>query len=490
MPDLLTVALGTVGAAAGLWAMLRVDAAWWLSLGIVATAFTSHWGKFGIPVPVDRLLLYGGIAIVVLRLGSSRDRPVIRLNAVHVVLGALVAYAVCSAFWVGTLDNPDARYEILDRLGAVPFVLYAIAPVTFRLPRQRGILLGVVVCFGFYLACTAVFEGVKPLHSLVFPNYILDPQFGLHTNRARGPFLEAVGMGLGLIAGMAAAAIALGRWRDPIARGFAWLTLLITPAGIALTYTRSVWLAAAISVTAGLAAYPDLRPKLVPIAALAAGSLALAIAAVPGLGRDLSQRYNESGPVWVRRHTAQAALNMIAAKPVVGFGWSTFQADSIHYFRDLPDIPMVGTNEDVHNVLLGRTAELGILGGGLWVIAMLLAFVVAPFRAMRGPMGAWQRGYVVLLLANLVVIMLTPQVFPMQAMLLAVWAGILTLRDPVPAAPPEPEPEPVPVREPDPEPDPPRSWSGPDPARGAAVTAAWRTAPPRGRRPGLLRHWR
>ncbi|MDX6665211.1 MAG: putative inorganic carbon ((-)) transporter, partial [Solirubrobacteraceae bacterium] len=274
MSTALTLVLAAAGAAGGVWLLTRVDPAWWLSVGIVATAFTSHWDKLGIPFAVDRLLLGAGILAVVLRLGPAKHRPVIRLNAVHVLLGVVVAYAICSAFFAHTLSDRDAQYEILDRLGIVPFILYALAPVVFYDDRRRGILLGVLVCFGLYLGLTAIAEGLKPLHSLVWPRYIMDPTYGIHANRARGPFLEAVGMGLGLIVCMAAAAMALRRWRDPLARAVAWGTLLVCPAGIALTYTRSVWLAAVISVVVGLVAYPDLRSRLVPIMALAAGALA------------------------------------------------------------------------------------------------------------------------------------------------------------------------------------------------------------------------
>jgi putative inorganic carbon (HCO3(-)) transporter len=409
--------------------ILRVDPAWTLSGALVATVFSGHWDRLG-HVPLDRILLAAGAAVLLLKIGPARDRPAIRLGWVHVLLAAVVIYASVSALWTGTLHTHDSRFDIIDRLGAVPFAVFAISPVAFYDRRRRGILLGALVVLGFYLGLTAVLEGTK-IKGLVWPRYILDDAYGIHSDRARGPFVEAVPMGLALIACGTAAVMALTTWRDRFARLVARATVLLCLAGVSLTYTRSVWIAAGMGLVVVLAAYADLWRWLLPTVGSVVVGFAIAIAVIPGFGSKLSHRYHESSPIWVRRHTEGAALRMIAARPITGFGENTFQAKSQAYFRDIPEIKLTGFHEQVHNAVLGRAVELGLPGAALWLLAILCAFVLAAFRRVRGELVRWQRGYVVVLVSATVTAMLTPFGWSFPEILIAMWAGLLLTREPL-----------------------------------------------------------
>ena len=88
----------------------------------------------------------------------------------------------------------------------------------------------------------------------MFPNYIIDPNVGLHFGRARGPFVEAVADGLSLYMCAVAAAIGLAVWRKP------WITLRVRHGhrargglGILFTLTRAVWIGAAIGTIVAMA---------------------------------------------------------------------------------------------------------------------------------------------------------------------------------------------------------------------------------------------
>jgi len=411
----------------------RIEPAWLLSLGLAATAFSGSWWRIGVPVALDRLLLFAGFALTIARAGGTPDLPPLRWRGTHLLLLAVVAYGVASAFWVGTLDDHTARFALIDRLGVVPFLAFAVAPTAFATPRQREILIRVLVVLGAYLGFTAVAEGVHA-NALVWPRYILDQSIGIHLGRSRGPFLEAVTNGLALIVCGAAAGVALSHWRDRAARLACWVVIGLCAAGVTLTYTRQIWIGAALGVLAALAIFPALRWRLIPIAALATAAVVLAITLIPGFGADLSTRANDSKPVWSRRTTDAAALRMIGERPVWGWGWATFKEHSSDEFRTIVDIPYRGADQEPHNVVLSRMVDLGIVGGGLWLVATLLALGRPLLRPWPDDREIWRRGYVVVLVGVLLASMLSPLSAPFGTLALWLWAGILWPAAPEPRA--------------------------------------------------------
>ncbi len=67
----------------------------------------------------------------------------------------------------------------------------------YSTPGRRRWLLGALVVLGAYLGLTVLFEMAGP-HALVWPKYILNPNYGIHGGRGRGPFADAVANGFGL----------------------------------------------------------------------------------------------------------------------------------------------------------------------------------------------------------------------------------------------------------------------------------------------------
>jgi putative inorganic carbon (hco3(-)) transporter len=417
------LAVAAVGAA-GAVLVLRADPAWTLSVGIALSVFSGNWDRLGAPVALDRLVLLAALAVVVLRLGAARDRPPIRLGAVHLLLAAAAAWAVASAAWAGTLGDRDARFALLDGYGLLPFAVFAVAPVVFRDEARRRVLLGVLVVLGGYLGLTAVLESAGP-RALVVPQWILDPAFGAHGDRARGPFVQAVANGIAMFGCGVAAAIALHVWRGRGARVGAAAVAGLCAAGIVVTYTRANWLGALAGALVALACFAELRRFLGPAVAAGAVALAAAVLLVPGLGQRLEDRYEDRGPVDVRRGTNQAALSMLAERPALGHGWATFRERSPDHFRELPDVRLSGVGEDAHNVLLRNAVELGVLGALLWAAALAVALGGALVR--RGPpaLRPWRIGFAAFATCWLVSANLSPVPYLFVALLLWTWAGLL-----------------------------------------------------------------
>ena len=395
----------------------RLDPAYSISAAVVLSAFAGNWPRLGVPGPLspDRLLLAGGILAVLVRSWRSADMPRLRLTATHGLLALAVAYAAASAFFAGTLAENDSFLRLVDTFGIMPFLLFVTAPLAFRTQEQRQILLVAFVTLGAYLGLTVVFETVK-LDALVFPKYILDPHYGIHAGRGRGPFVEAVTNGLALFTCAVVCAIAVSQWQGRRARRLAGGVGLLCLVGVFLCLERSVWIGASLGICVGMLATRGARRYLVVAIAAVGISVAAALLFVPGLDQRVTARINQKETVWDRRNLARAAINMVDARPLVGFGWARFQRDSADYFQQASDIPLTATTFGVHNTPLAYAADLGLIGVTLWGLGLLCG--VGAGLVARGPpdLLAWRVGLLSVAVATLVVIdAVPPSAWPNRA---------------------------------------------------------------------------
>lgn len=413
------------GVAAALTLAWRLEPAWALSGGIVLAVLSGNWEQLGLGFPLvpDRLLLVLGIAGAgagIVR-GRGGDRP--PFGAPHALLLATSLYAAGSALWVGALDR-EALFELLDRLGIVPFVMFAVAAIAFRSAKNRAVLLGCLVVLGGYLGLTALFEALS-LDALVVPGYILDPTVGAQPGRARGPFVSSVANGLALYGCAVACAVALAVWRRPVPRLAAGIVLVLCSAGLLFAVTRSIWLASVVASVITLMAFAELRRLALPAIVAGTALVLVALAVVPGLGERASERSEVQLSVWDRRNTVAAAINMTAERPLLGFGWDQFDKVGRNYFEVLDDYPQTGTDTTVHNVFLSHLAELGLVGASLWAMAFALAIGGGVLR--RGPpeLRPWRIGLTALALHWIVVSNFVPLPYAFPNLLLWTWAGLV-----------------------------------------------------------------
>ena len=418
------LAAGLVALASVLYLAWDVDPVWALCGAIACSVFSGNWDHLGLPIGLDRLLLASGVLALLIRTPGARNRPPIRVEPVHWLLALVALYAAGSAAWVGSLDERTAIFELLDPLGVVPFVMFLIAPVAFRTARQRAALLGTLLLLGLYLALTAIFEALG-IDSLVFPRYVLDPTVGIHEGRARGPFTEAVGMGLALFACGSAAMVTAALYRQRWLRATALVITLLCAVGVLLTLTRAIWLGAMLATVVTMLAAPQLRRYLLPTAATAVVLVLGALALVPGLGERADERRGDQLPVWDRLNTNAAAINMVGARPLLGVGWDRFDEESATFFRQGADYPLTGEHAGVHNVFLSRAVELGLLG----VLLVIAGFVFGVGRAIvrRGPpeLVPWRFGLAAIAISWLVAANLGPLPYAFPNLLLWTWAGVV-----------------------------------------------------------------
>ncbi len=416
-----------------------------LTAGVVLSPLASNWKLLGVPggESPDRLLLVGGIAVVLLRGPGARTVPALRFRTTHAVLGLALLYATVSAAAVGTLINQAGFFRLFDAFGVLPFLVFFLAPAVFRTERSRSLLLTSLVALGAYLGLTALFEAAN-LNALVFPHFIVSSTANDPSGRSFGPFLEPVSNGAGLFDCGVAAAVAFVTWRRASARAFAAFTVTVCAAGTFFTLERSVWLGAitAVAVTAaiGVARVGRFAPGVAPTIALVAGAAAVAGVAflfVPGLSHDAYKRATDQSTVYDRQNLTRAAENMIEARPLFGFGWSSFERRSLEYFQQSPDVPLnpnlafsAATHGtfSVHNEFLDYTVTLGLVGASLWLIGLVLA-VGGALRARAGPdaepdLVRWRFALLPVLVFYLVIEnAVPPALFPNLALWL--WLGVV-----------------------------------------------------------------
>jgi putative inorganic carbon (hco3(-)) transporter len=394
-----------------------------LTAGLGLAVFSGNWVQLGIPVAPDRaLLLAGALGIAWRAVGDPDWRP--RIRPVHWVLLAAALYAVGSAMFAGTLGQHDPLFALLDRFGLISFLLFLAAPVAFRTDRQRAHLLVGLVVVGAYLGITALLEEVD-LNQLIVPDYITDPTVGIHFDRARGPFVEAAANGLALYGCAVAAVIAAARWRGR-ARQAAVAVGVLCLAGIIFTVTRQAWVGAAVGSLIGLGATPRLRTYALP---LIAGGVLLVLgsfAAIPGLQDRASGRASDQKPVWDRLNSDRAGVAMVAASPIVGFGWGKFLEDSGPYYKQAETYPLT-TVLTLHSVFLSNAVELGLAGAVLWAAGLLMAVGGAVFRRAPPELEPWRLGLIAYAACWLVVSNFTPLGYSFSNYLLWTWAGLIAV---------------------------------------------------------------
>ena len=402
----LAALVAAIALAAVVWFL---DPAYTLSAAIFLTPLAGNWEQLGVPgaLSPDRLLFAGAIVAVLLRSPPVADRPRIEFTGTHWLLVLAAVYAIGSAFFAGTLFDRDPALKIIDAFGILPFLVFFVAPLAFRTREQRSVLLATLVALGAYLGLTVLFETLK-LDALVYPKYILDETYGIHQSRGRGPFVDAVANGLALYMCAIACAIAVASWRSRGSRLLAVTIGVLCLVGAFLSLERSVWIGAVLGTCVAMLATRGLRRYLPHLVVTIAVAVVASLALIPGLSESVSQRANEQGTIWDRQNLARAAVNMVEARPLLGFGWSRFAADSSDYFEQSADYPLTATSAGVHNTPLTYAVDLGLIGMTLWIAGVVCG--VGGALATRGPpeLQPWRVGLLALVTAYLVVLNAVP----------------------------------------------------------------------------------
>jgi O-antigen ligase len=259
----------------------------------------------------------------------------------------------------------------------VPFLLFQIAALLAEDPKFNVRFEKFALIVLAYLCFTAIafMLGAK---GLIVPSYILDEGLGMHADRARGPFLQAVANGVTLnLLGL----MALNAYRRRRLRGVLAVAILASlPLAIVATKTRSVWLAFAGSVLLLLFRSSSGRLRRACTGLTLAGAMALvACVSVADSNRSLSDRLEDRSPVEFRMAVYRAGWEMFQVRPLLGWGADAMQAELSKRISDFHQDEYF-----FHNTYLEVLVERGVLGLGLYAWLAIDLFRVGRQRAVVG----------------------------------------------------------------------------------------------------------
>lgn len=315
--------------------------------------------------PIDRVAFAALLAVTGIRLVLTRNRIRIYSATLPMLLLGLLALA-------GVLSQPyqAEAWSLLAAKWIVPIALFHVAASTFTddsALRKLEIFALVALC---YLTATAIFY-LFDLKALVFPKFILDEGIGIHADRARGPFLQAVANGVTLnILGL----LALSFERRRLPRLLSAVLFVCVPLALLATRTRAVWFAAAVCVVL-IAVFPPCRTvRRAALAFCFIGVIGFAsFFLYRGASNSFIDRLQDRSPVDFRMDMYQAGWQMFMEKPLTGWGSEgSIQPEierRISNFR--PEYYLF------HNTYLELAVERGVIGLGLYAWMMICFFRLA-----------------------------------------------------------------------------------------------------------------
>jgi O-antigen ligase len=308
---------------------------------------------------VDRIAFLLLVFVVLLRALLLRQSLTIADPALW-PMAALMLLGLASLFF----QPYDAQsWSVFAAKWVVPFVFYHLAGAVFDNPSAlRQFETFALIVLG-YLSLIAILF-LLGATGWIFPRYILDESLGIHADRARGPFLQAVANGVTLnLLGL----IALDSFRRGRLRGvFALLLLIALPLAILATQTRAVWLsfAGCILILMFLSSNKRIRRACL-LLILAGGVGLLAALSFDNANTSFFDRLEERSPVEFRVVMYQTGVEMFLEKPLTGWGLGDLQPELAKRVHDFHQSAFF-----FHNTYLEIAVQHGLLGVilYLWIV--------------------------------------------------------------------------------------------------------------------------
>ena len=143
---------------------------------------------------LDRVALAVLVFVVMLRVFARRQSLAVAGPVTWPLLGLLLIALADLASQPYQAEN----WSVFAAKWVVPFVIYHLAQLVFEDGAHLRQLETFCLLVLAYLVLTAVcfLAGIR---ELIYPACILNPDIGIHADRARGPFLQAVANGVALV---------------------------------------------------------------------------------------------------------------------------------------------------------------------------------------------------------------------------------------------------------------------------------------------------
>ena len=357
-----------------------------------------------IPITLDRLMLVALVGLFAWQYAHGKQN-LRRFNGVDfgiLILTAVITLSTVMHDFTFLKNMPASRLLFFNLM---PVGLYAVMRYTRLGDNDLKLISLGFVGLGLYLAVTAIAE-TRGLGSIVFPRYIMNPEFDEFFGRGRGPFLNPVSNGICMVVCLCC----MWMWfpsssirRKVLLIGLAGLMCI----GIYSTFTRSVWmgLVAAAAIVVFLPAPQAYKGAMVVVASILMVCLAPMLAdKVFSFKRDKDVSVADMQlSARLRPMFLTVATRMIADRPVLGVGFGQYAQAKYPYLQDqYSSEPLSLTKEYMqHNIFLAYLCETGFTGLSV-LLLMLTLFLRAAWVVWRDiRLSFWKRQFGLLLIAML-----------------------------------------------------------------------------------------
>ncbi len=259
----------------------------------------------------------------------------------------------------------------------VPFTLFHLAILIFRGASERRHFEIFVLFTLAYLVFIAL-AFLLGARSLIYPRFIVDGSLGFHSDRARGPFLQAVANGMALNM-LGILAVVLSKKRKVVS--LLWLAL---PVAVLATMTRAVWISFVVSTIVASFLLAEKRRKRMLLALAIVGLLAAMGLVVSGASMKtaISERTTERGPVEARLAVYEAGWEMFKERPLAGWSAGTIYSELGQRMEGYRLRAFYA-----HNTYLALALEFGIAGLVLYAVLFVNLFRLARAGSCDEPPG-------------------------------------------------------------------------------------------------------
>ena len=299
-------------------------------------------------------------------------------------MSLFLLFAVISMISTGLIVKEGGRLKIGELLTGYifPFSMFFISRSVYDSPEKREGLIKFLMLVGLYLGITAVFEHFGKTQ-FIFPKYIMNPAFGIHFGRARGPFGQAAVNGT--VLGFALSAsfyFLLSRVKKNIWISCSFILLALLPLAIFFTYTRAVWLAGALSFMLVLSfAFKEKKVVFILLIVIlcAAALITMPLILSGNTAANVFDRVYDHSPIDDRLNLYTVYLNMFREHPFLGIGFDRFSEAAPDYYSNVKSVYFRYEGLSPHDTFTNILAEMGILGA----VLTLGVYLSILFRSVR-----------------------------------------------------------------------------------------------------------
>lgn len=356
---------------------------WLLSILFFRYKVISFSGSILPDISMERFLFVALLGMFILEAVFGKHK-VFRWTLTEYSMSLFLLLAVISMVSSGLIIKEGGRFKIGELLTGYifPFFMFFISQSVYDRPEKREGLIKFLILVGIYLGITAMLEHFN-IDKLVFPKYIMDPGFGAHFGRARGPFCQAAVNGT--VLGFALCSsfyFLLIHKRKNIWILFSFLLLALLPLAIFFTYTRAVWLASALSFMLVLSfVFKERRVVFISILVILC---AVAVIAMPLIlsGDTVANAFDriyDHSPIDDRLNLYTVYLKMFKEHPFFGVGFDRFSEVAPDYYGNVNSVFFRYERLNPHDTFSNILGEMGISGA----LLILCVYLSVLFRSIK-----------------------------------------------------------------------------------------------------------